>query len=352
MTGTVLDEYPVPWASPAVQQVLRILQGVYRVSDIEAIVTDAGLDPAGVAWDARPANTWRSAFDYAASQCAVGSLLDTVAAARPALKVRLDELRSQPDPVLAGSSAGQPADEPVTWKNFSGDGQAEAVIVSGQPTFVNVSFLAVGLDRARSVCRLVTRFPGEGSGTGFRVGAGHILTNYHVLFDAQHEDRKVTSVQAWFNYEADQRGNLKTVCQIGCDPGSVTGEKADDWAIIRATEPIPDAFPVLPVLGSRVPEIDDRVYIIQHPQGQPKKVAFQHNLVRYVGPETLQYWTDTDLGSSGSPVFDETWSVVGLHHFSVPAPQGDRISVRNQGRRIDRVVERMQALRVYPGAGR
>jgi V8-like Glu-specific endopeptidase len=91
------------------------------------------------------------------------------------------------------------------------------------------------------------------------------------------------------------------------------------------------------------------VCIIQHPGGQTKKVALQHNLVRDVDTEKIQYWTDTDLGSSGSPVFDDRWDVVALHHFSVPAPQGDRVGVRNQGRRIDRIVERMVARGVGPG---
>ena len=236
------------------------------------------------------------------------------------------------------------------WKNFSADGRAEAIIVAGQPTFVDVAFLALGLDRARSVCRLVTRFPAEGSGTGFRVGPRHVLTNHHVLFNHDDGDRKVTSVQAWFNYESDERGELRQLHQIRCDPDSIVGEKDDDWALVETTEPIPDAFPVLPIVGGQTPEVDDRVYIIQHPQGQPKKVAFQHNLVRAVLPDRIQYWTDTDLGSSGSPVFDEAWAVVALHHFSVPAPKEDRISVRNQGRRIDRIAERMQHLGVYPGS--
>ncbi len=351
MSGAVIDEFPVVWTSPAVKETLRILQTIYRQSEVEVIVAEAGLQPDRVGWDARPAITWRSVFELAAGQGTVGPLLDTVAAARPALKVRLDELRSQDPMMLDEPGARGPREcsfDSAAWKNFSADGQAEAIIVAGQPTFVDVSFLAVGLERARSVCRLVTRFPGEGSGTGFRIGREHVLTNYHVLYNRDDDDRKVTSVQAWFNYEADERGELKTVQQIRCDPQSIVGEKTDDWALIRTTEPIPDAFPVLQIVGARVPEVDDRVYIIQHPQGQPKKVAFQHNLVRFVEPDKIQYWTDTDLGSSGSPVFDETWSVVALHHFSVPAPQGDRITVRNQGRRIDSVVERMKQLGVYP----
>lgn len=235
-----------------------------------------------------------------------------------------------------------------SWKNFSDDGQAEAIIVAGQPTFLDIGFLARGLERSRSVCRLMTRFPAGGaSGTGFRVGNDHVLTNHHVLFDHDHDDAAATAIEGWFNYEDDAAGNAKPITQVACNPESVVGEKADDWAVVRTTSPIPDDFPVLALTGAQVPKLNDRVYIIQRPGGGPKQIAFQHNLVRDVTLEVLQYWTDTDLGSSGAPVFDEQWGVVGLHHFSLKVA-ADRMGVRNQGRRIDRIVERIRAAGALP----
>ena len=348
----MLSDYPVDFTAPEVKELLRILETIYRDTDIVRLVQDAGLQPADVDLNDRPALVWRSVFDLAAGFGAVNELLDEVSQFRPALKIRLDELRTQQTPMLAKETpVAEPAatdyDSPA-WKNFSTDGQSEAIIVAGQPTFVDVSFLALGLNRARSVCRLTLRFPEEGSGTAFRIGPRRLLTNHHVLFDHEVNDRKVTAVQAWFNYESDESGKLRQLVQLDCDVNSIKGEKADDWAVIDTVAPIPPDFPVLPLVGAKVPEVDDRVYIIQHPGGQPKKIAFQHNLVRLVDPAKIQYWTDTDLGSSGSPVFDEDWAVTALHHFSVPAPNGDRVAVRNQGRRIDRIVERMTQLGVYP----
>ncbi len=341
----MLDDYPPQWTSPEVKEILGILRSIYRAPEIDQIVIDAGLDPSRIAFNNRADFTWRSIFEYAAGQGRVAPLLDTVTAAQPQLKVRLDELRAG---AVAGGVASTVIEGGATWKNFSTDGRAEAIIVAGQPTFVDVAFLAKGLAKARSVCRLVTKFPGEGSGTAFRVGPRHLLTNYHVLFNADDGDRKVVGAQAWFDYETDEAGVLRSVVQIPCDVSSVVGEKSEDWALIRTERAIPARYPAITLVGARVPAVDDRVYIIQHPNGQPKKVAFQHNLVRSVAPDMLQYWTDTDLGSSGSPVFDENWDLVGLHHFSVPAPAGEAASVRNQGRRIDRVVQRMTARGVYP----
>jgi V8-like Glu-specific endopeptidase len=347
----MLSEFPVKFSAPEVRQTLAVLQTIYREAEIVAIVQDAGLPIEQVAWQPQPSLTWRSVFEVAAGQGRTNELLDAVATRVPTLKVRLDELRAAV-PVMATEMRVPPAqrdpDSPA-WQNFSPGGRAEAIIVAGQPTFVDVSFLAIGAERARSVCRLVTRFAsGKGSGTGFRVGRRQVLTNHHVLFDQDNGDARATAVQAWFNYEDDVHGKPKPITQLRCDPASIVGEKADDWALITVDQPIGDEFPVLPIGNPTIPAVDDRVYIIQHPAGGPKQVAFQHNLVRAVLPDVLQYWTDTDLGSSGSPVFNQDWAVVGLHHFSVAAPDTDRIGVRNQGRRIDRIVERVRARNALP----
>lgn len=348
----MIEDYPVDWTAPEVKKVLGILtMSIYRAPDIERIVQDSGVPAWQVAFADRADLTWRSVFETAASKGKVGELLDTVSTEYPPLAVSLMELRS-PAPTMPEPVPDDPAARDYdsrSWKGFSSDGQAESVIVAGQPTFVDISFLALGLDRARSICRLVTRYPGEGSGTAFRVGERHLLTNHHVLYNHNDGDRKIVSAQAWFNYETDERGALRPIQQIDCDPDSVVGEKDEDWALIQTSTPIPDEFPMLPLTGATMPTVDDRVCIIQHPLGQPKKIALQHNLVRSVEPDKIQYWTDTDFGSSGSPVFNERWEVVGLHHFSVPTPSDTRAGHRNQGRRIDRVVARMKALGVYPG---
>jgi V8-like Glu-specific endopeptidase len=348
----MLYEFPVMWQAADVQKLLRILRSIYRREDIEAIAENAGLPVYDIRWSLQPAITWRSVYEVAAGQTQVDALLDQVVEKSPALKPSIDELRSAKGKVvsdeLPATDPGRRAFDADGWKNFSGTGREEAIIVAGQPTFVDVAFLALGMDRAKSVCRLAVRFPEEGSGTAFRIGHSHLLTNHHVLYDHERDDRRATAAEAWFNYESDVQGQPKKVVQVGCDVDSIVGEKDHDWALIRTTESIPDDFPSLSITDGKVPDVDDRVYIIQHPYGQPKKVAFQHNLVRAVEPDFIQYWTDTDLGSSGSPVFDEKWKVVGLHHFAVPA-EGDPTNVRNQGRRIDRIVERMKQLDVYPG---
>jgi V8-like Glu-specific endopeptidase len=291
-------------------------------------------------------------FDEATREGKVDALLDAVGRSRPAVRRALDEVRGR----APGSEAPAPPipakilARKAPWHDMP---DPEAVIDESAPTFVDVVFFAQGLDRARSVCRLVPWFPGKqiGSGTGFRIGPDLILTSRHVLFDRVKGGSRALFVEAWFNYEVDEQGMPRKKVEIPCDAESILAEEEHDWAVIRAREPIPDAFPALRLGEARVPAVGDRVSIIQHPQRLPKKVAFQHNLIRAVEPDRILYWTDTDEGSSGSPVFDHDWSVVAMHHWTLPAPDGERSKWWNQGRRIDRLIERMKVKGINLSAG-
>jgi len=83
--------------------------------------------------------------------------------------------------------------------------------------------------------------------------------------------------------------------------------------------------PLIAAEGKIVP--GEPVNIIQHPLGQPKQVVIRDNrLLDLPKPTGLdpkldryaQYEADTERGSSGSPVFNDQWEVVALHHSGVP----------------------------------
>ena len=89
-------------------------------------------------------------------------------------------------------------------------------------------------------------------------------------------------------------------------------------------------------------KVGDHVNIIQHAGGGPKQVSFNANVIVFVGDTRIQYLTDTLPGSSGSPVFDTNWNLVGLHHsggwiFEPNSPQKSPY-YRNEGILIDRII--------------
>lgn len=76
------------------------------------------------------------------------------------------------------------------------------------------------------------------------------------------------------------------------------------------------------------------VSIIQHPEAEPTQIAVRENEIVDVLPTALRYRTDTQHGSSGSPVFNDSWQVVALHHSAVPDPIAPDTYVSNEGIRI------------------
>jgi V8-like Glu-specific endopeptidase len=64
-----------------------------------------------------------------------------------------------------------------------------------------------------------------------------------------------------------------------------------------------------------------------------------HNQVVEVTENCVQYLTDTMAGSSGAPVFNEEWQVVALHREGLEGRADEKHPFKNQGTRIDRVLE-------------
>lgn len=172
-----------------------------------------------------------------------------------------------------------------------------------------------------------------------------------MLHDWDHSNRPARLVEAWFDYELDAAGATRQMSVVRCDPVTIIGDREHDWGVVRLASKAPDSAAVLDLTGTDPPCPDEYVFIIQHPDGGPKMIGLSHNLVRYVDDNVLQYWTDTKAGSSGSPVFNQRWEIVGLHHRWVEAPEGEGVSYRNQGRRIERVLDGLRAHGIEVGRG-
>ena len=80
-----------------------------------------------------------------------------------------------------------------------------------------------------------------------------------------------------------------------------------------------------------------RLNVVQHPRGRKKEVVVQQNELRDVHANVIHYFSDTDYGSSGSPVFNNTWDLMALHHAREPSESA------NEGIRIDKIVADLRA---------
>ncbi|WNZ44047.1 trypsin-like peptidase domain-containing protein [Leptolyngbya boryana CZ1] len=96
------------------------------------------------------------------------------------------------------------------------------------------------------------------------------------------------------------------------------------------------------------PEISDKlqiqglmgqaISIIQHPKGNRKEIVVDNNRVQAIYQNWIQYETDAEPGSSGSPLFNSQWQLIGLHHSAFIDTENGEI-IGYLGTRVCRIVQ-------------
>lgn len=74
------------------------------------------------------------------------------------------------------------------------------------------------------------------------------------------------------------------------------------------------------VLASQMPKaglLGDPLNLIQHPKGRRKEIVIYNNRIQKIYQHFIQYETDAEPGSSGSPLLNSHWQLVGLHHSAL-----------------------------------
>jgi hypothetical protein len=215
----------------------------------------------------------------------------------------------------------------------------------------------------RQVCRV--ELEGNALGTGFLVGPDTVLTNWHV-FEIAKNAGKVGQLGCRFDYvrlpngqtDAGQLVLLDTAGSLDGYPYSAA-EKAGnpdnplptmdelDYALMRLASRVgeqqvdgaPRGWIALPKTVLPLPA-DAPILIVQHPEGTPMKLALDTQaVVGLNGNGTrIRYRTNTDPGSSGSPVFTMDWDLVALHHYGDPKWENPQF---NQGVPIELIRQRI-----------
>jgi V8-like Glu-specific endopeptidase len=192
-----------------------------------------------------------------------------------------------------------------------------------------ISWLQSGIEVSRSVCRVLTP---KGLGTGFLIAPNLLMTNHHVIPDADIARQSV----AEFNYQQDITGKYLPSYRYRLNPQvfqtSPVGEL--DYTILNidpaAELPSLESWGRLELNSFADPIPSEHVVIIQHPNGGLKQIAVTANQVVKSNGHYLLYTTDTMPGSSGAPVFNDVWQVIAIHHAGIDRTGGVR-SFTNEG---------------------
>jgi V8-like Glu-specific endopeptidase len=185
--------------------------------------------------------------------------------------------------------------------------------IIGANNLKSIAWLRRGLEVARAVCRVVTH---DSWGTGFLVTGHLLITNHHVLPDRATAADPATRVE--FGYEEDLAGLLQPSTDYSLKPETFRTDAGLDFTAVEVdagSNPTPlESWGALELTDRPEPRVGEHVTIIQHPLGGPKQVAITANQVVNTYEFRLQYTTDTQPGSSGSPVLDDRWKVIAIHH--------------------------------------
>jgi V8-like Glu-specific endopeptidase len=198
--------------------------------------------------------------------------------------------------------------------------------VIGQKNFHKIEWLLDGYFVSKNICKVRLD---NSTGTGIYLKGGYLLTNRHVIPNLE----AAKEAELIFNYTMENRDEtiLRT---LDLDFDHVIGAKSDDleqsfdFAIFKIKGNLEfEGIELNPDVS--MPKVGTSVCVIQHPQGRPKELSL--DLVHGVDDQMIQYKADTKGGSSGSPVFDKRWRLVGLHFGSLSNEDF------NRGLRIDKL---------------
>jgi V8-like Glu-specific endopeptidase len=192
----------------------------------------------------------------------------------------------------------------------------------GSNDLVGRAFLDRCLQVARTVGRIwmgVTSGRPRGYGTGFLISPRLLMTNHHVLGDREMARTSLIEM----DYEIGTGGAFPTAAfSIDID-SFFAAEEHLDYAVVGVRPESANGRPLSEFGWNSLIEEEGKaivaqwVNIVQHPNGEPKQYGLRENQVIDILPEFLHYKTDTAPGSSGSPVFNDRWEVVGLHHSGI-----------------------------------
>jgi len=245
--------------------------------------------------------------------------------------------------------------EEVNYALQKGVGQVELERVFGTDHFTSYERYKTGLERCQCVVR-IGRESSKGDGTGFLMRGGDLfpdlgdqpvlLTNAHVLNIDPASGHHPQDVNVYFhameNVRPDEAFTIKSILWIS--------SKTDCDCTIALLDRYPTTkckYPVAPVMPIKPNEIaKPRVLIIGYPEGGTLSFSLNDNELLDYDDRLMHYRAPTEGGSSGSPVFNQEWKLIGLHHGGGDALMklnGQAGTYKaNEGIRIDAIRDRFR----------
>ena len=206
---------------------------------------------------------------------------------------------------------------------LTGESLAKAEAIQGKTVdYLGVAWLEAGRIASRAVARVLFA-DGSANGTGFLVSNRLLLTNNHVLADPNSAAQGIVE----FSYELALGSKTPKAVRFRLSPGIFfeTDSRDDlDFTIVALGDALTSGamltdFGSCPLSASAAKHlVGEQVNVIEHPDGDYKQIVVRESRIVHRGDTVLHYLADTEPGSSGSPVFNDQWQTVALHHWGGP----------------------------------
>lgn len=229
--------------------------------------------------------------------------------------------------------------------------------ILGTDGFKSFSWFQRCMTRAAAVAKIEDSFE-DAVGTGFVVRGSDLhsslgdecllLTNAHVISSDAAVSRALRPNKAAARFELWKNGASPTykLEELWSSP-----PERLDAILLRTNPPIEGVEPV-PVAETLPSGEKQRAYIIGHPQGRKLSFSIHDNRLLDHDDRLLHYRSPTEPGNSGSPIFNDDWELIGLHHRGLkkmPRLNGqDGTYPANEGIRIQ-AIRSVLADRERPG---
>ena len=197
---------------------------------------------------------------------------------------------------------------------------------------IGINFLELGSLAARTVGRISAEHEARTFvGTGFMVSPHLLLTVHHILPGPDNAAKATID----FDYEHNSAGELRQRRTFTLRPDRffLTDSKLD-FTLVCVADVSNDFVPLSDFGFNRLNGepgkilFGESVTLIHHPFGGPKSLQLRSGSVLQYSGDFLRYEGE---GSSGAPIFNDQWEVVGLHRAATfvqlkPISEAIRIS--------------------------
>jgi hypothetical protein len=225
------------------------------------------------------------------------------------------------------------------------------------------------LDKLRAqICRIECPV-NQAVGTGWLVSDDLLLTNWHVVRRVLAGDRQPNDVICRFDYATSSTGTNDGItcglaakwCEAYSEASNVelgTGTEGPtetqlDYALLRLAKQMgttvganaaggPRGF-IATKRGTPSPAANSVVFVLQHPLGDPLKLAI--GVAKGINGNTTRVMHDanTESGSSGSPCLNAKLELVALHNAGDPLYDGViGTPTQNQAVPLEPILERLE----------